>query len=121
MKLFPKPNMIFIIQSRGFNLSTTNNCTPADAPYNPQHTHSQYFFSNGLSAILLQRKFENAQMLIMFHLLVMVSEPALKIVPFEVLPPSNSIPTLVPYIALFMLNGCPSMKISSDLVDRTGL
>ena len=83
-----------------------------------EHTH---FFIHAPHTAALPPKgnvSENAQMLIMFHLLVMVSEPALKIVPFEMLPPSN--PTLAPAKVFFMLNGCPSMKISSDLVDKTG-
>jgi len=50
-----------------------------------------------------------------FHLVVIVSELALKIVPFELLPPFTPAKKF-----LFMLNGCPSMKISSDLVERIG-
>ena len=41
--------------------------------------------------------------------------PALKIVPFEVPSPLSPVKKF-----LFMLNGCPNMKISSDFVDSTG-
>lgn len=50
-----------------------------------------------------------------FHLVVIVSEPALKIVPFEVLPPWSPMKKF-----FFILKGCPNMKISSDLVERIG-
>lgn len=59
---------------------------------------------------------ENAQTSTRFHLVVIVSEPVLKIVPFEILPP-----LLSPMKKFFlMLNGWPNMKISSDLVERIG-
>ena len=60
---------------------------------------------------------ENAQTSTMFHLVVIVSEPVLKIVPFEILPPLLS--PMKKF--LLMLNGWPNMKISSDLVERIGL
>ena len=70
-----------------------------------------FIYTYDVAAKLLRLNFHSMK----FHLVVIVSEPALKMVPFEVLPPWSPVKKF-----FFMLNGCPSMKISSDLVERIG-
>ena len=107
MTYFHLPNLIRIYTI----CRQTNNSILTPLPCTPTHIMFHCFIHYSCN----QSVNKKAHASMKFHFVVIVSEPALKMVPFELLPPWSPVKKF-----FFMLNGCPNAKISSDLVERIG-